>query len=168
MSKPAPPGDVVVGVDGSSNSLAALDVAVGEAIRRHAELTVVYATVCAHPHSNPPRLPTTVTDRIARLQGEQPELAVTARIAPQLPANMLVEASRHAAIVIVGRPTDDQEHHRLHDATAASLEQRALCSVLEVPRAEEAAERGAAAREQPRRAGGRAAQRRGRRRQLTS
>ena len=90
---------VVVGVGGSGTSLAAVDVAAAEADRRGLSLLLV----SAHPDTGregPPSMRTAVLQRVCTTwQG----VAASARQVRAEPAEALIDASRTAALVVVGQ-----------------------------------------------------------------
>jgi nucleotide-binding universal stress UspA family protein len=90
---------VVVGVDGSGDSLAAVDVAAAEADQRGLPLLLL----SAHPdagHAGPGTALTAVLRRVCTTwQG----VAVSARQVGAEPAEALINASRTAALVVVGQ-----------------------------------------------------------------
>jgi nucleotide-binding universal stress UspA family protein len=88
---------IVVGVDGSDTSLAALAYAFDEAALRGAELTAIHAvpdpTDTAHPG---------ITDAIERYGEHFPDLPVELVTVPAHPAEALINASTGADLLIVG------------------------------------------------------------------
>jgi nucleotide-binding universal stress UspA family protein len=97
-------GPVVVGVDGSAGSLAALVVAAGEAALRHRPLRVVHAVTWPHPQQ------ARGLAEAERLLGEgvecareaAPGLAVRGALVIGAPAAVLRRESRMAELVVVG------------------------------------------------------------------
>jgi nucleotide-binding universal stress UspA family protein len=107
---------VVVGVDGSEQSLVAVDLAVRHASRRHLPLRVVHAftwpymgTVPMAPapiempdstlHAEAERI---LKEGVARAHRIGPDLHVTSEVVTGAPGAVLVEESRDAAAVVVG------------------------------------------------------------------
>lgn len=108
-----PSGAVVVGVDGSDRSVRAVDWAAAEAERRGAPLHLVYAyewpalTEGYEPLSSDEMLQPgnrMVDALVARVREEHPGLTVTVtgQAALGRPSVVLVDASRRAAVVVVG------------------------------------------------------------------
>ena len=110
MSPVPHPGGIVVGVDGSAPSEAALDWAAAEAQLRHAPLHLIHATnldwlVAAALVDDPSRWP--VRDAVldaatSRVRASFPDLRVSADATTGTPADDLVAASRWAAEVVLG------------------------------------------------------------------
>jgi nucleotide-binding universal stress UspA family protein len=114
---PAPgPGQVVVGVDGSAESEAALGFAFDEATARKARLTALFARPSAppdnlawspwlrddlnHVRDEGDRM---LAEAVARWATKYPEVAVTvAAVHTMDPVSALVAASRDAGLVVVG------------------------------------------------------------------
>ncbi|WP_448070938.1 universal stress protein [Georgenia yuyongxinii] len=107
----APPGGVVVGVDGSSRAGLAVDWGAAEAVRRGTSLHLVHAfemvdSLVANDLMTPAEARAAgeqiCADAERRAREAYPGLAVTAEVRLTRPAPTLVEASRHAALVVVG------------------------------------------------------------------
>ena len=108
-------GPVVVGVDGSSCSLAAVAFAMEQAVRRHTPLVAVHAwwldfvdgVVVTTPGSPQwqraaEAMRHTVTQSLAGACARYPDVETTTRLVQARPAHALVEASREASLVVVG------------------------------------------------------------------
>ncbi len=132
---------VVVGVDGSASSHTALRWAAAEAARLHRSLHVVHAFEWpgAADLLWPPglsdyvdRANALVDESAAEVSGAFPGLAVTATARPGDAAQMLLNASRRAALVVVG----GRSHGRLMNVLVGSVGQAvatwARCSVAVV------------------------------------
>jgi nucleotide-binding universal stress UspA family protein len=90
---------VVVGVGGSGNSLAAVDLAAAEADQRRLPLLLV----SAHPDTGDAGSHTALTAVLRRVCTTWQGVAVSARQVRAEPAEALIEASRTAALVVVGQ-----------------------------------------------------------------
>ncbi|WP_448072388.1 universal stress protein [Georgenia yuyongxinii] len=103
-----PPGSVVLGVDGSSHTHPALDVAAGEAARRGVGLHALHVYPwSAAVRSWEPREALEEGQRLVQRVAEQvasihPAVAVTTGVVFLDPALGLVQASQSAAVVVVG------------------------------------------------------------------
>jgi nucleotide-binding universal stress UspA family protein len=107
------PTDIVVGIDGSAPSRKALRWAVMEASRRAARLKIITAYMLTWPpeaFGGLGQLPQYAQDRFDQIAAEAvaearalaPGLEVTGTAVPGEPASQLVDASRLAAMVVVG------------------------------------------------------------------
>ncbi|MEU8298528.1 universal stress protein [Micromonospora sp. NPDC048909] len=144
---PAAPSDgpVVVGVDGSDVSLAALGFAVERAAQRRVPLRVIRAW---SPPEPPWRGPgggaatdadeATAAERdavngsLAPWRQSFPELAISVEVAAGGPASLLVEASRGAQLVAVGSRGRGGLRGMLLGSVSQQLIQHALCPVAVV------------------------------------
>jgi nucleotide-binding universal stress UspA family protein len=115
---------IVVGVDGTAGSLAALDLAAGEAHRRRLPLQLL---TVRSPGANFPGL----ADTLRRVCAEWPGLTVTARTPPGDPAEVLLAASRSATIVVVGRRDSDSPPGPR--SVCAQVAAHSLCPTILVP-----------------------------------
>jgi nucleotide-binding universal stress UspA family protein len=99
-------GPVVVGVDGSPASMAAVDLAAAEAMARVTPLLVVHAHDAA-PDSGDRMLPLRrlVEVAVGRARAEHPGLSVAADLVRGDPVDILVDQSRGACLLVVGHPT---------------------------------------------------------------
>lgn len=110
MTQHTRPGSVVVGVDGSPGSDAALAWAVDEALRRRLPLHLLHATnidyLVAAAMLNPADAPAAVDDLVEaareRVQSTSPGLRVTAEASTGAAAHDLVQRSEGAECVVVG------------------------------------------------------------------
>jgi nucleotide-binding universal stress UspA family protein len=119
---------VVVGYDGSSQSMITVDAAAAEAASRGARLSLL----SAHPspgYDTGPRI--SLTAALRRTCLTWPGLAVTARNITAEPASALIEASRTAALVVIGRRRPDRALRP--DSVAAQVVSQSQCPTLVVP-----------------------------------
>lgn len=106
---------VVVGVDGSPDSLFAVEWAAADAQRRHRPLRIIHAflwpmiypPLAAPPSAVYEQAMRDAADSILRTAADRaravaPDVRVTAELAVQQPAAALIAASRHAALTVVG------------------------------------------------------------------
>lgn len=109
------PGDVVVGVDGSAASIAALRWAADAAVRHDRQLRLLHAftwPAYAAAYGLPPEAwandavregaEATLEQAAAQAHEFAPDLVVHAEIQVGSPASVLTEASRHAPMVVLG------------------------------------------------------------------
>jgi nucleotide-binding universal stress UspA family protein len=101
-----PSGPVVVGVDGSSSGIDAVELAADEAMARVAPLIVVHAIgiggsvgVVADGLAGARR---TLAVAVGRARAEHPGLAVCGELVPGRPEDVLVDGSLHASLLVVG------------------------------------------------------------------
>ncbi|GAA3277057.1 universal stress protein [Dactylosporangium vinaceum] len=134
---------VVVGVDGSPSSLAAVAWAAADAARRRCRLEVVHAyiwpTVYA-PVPGPVLSPyedgvreaaeRALTDAAEHARTVSPGLAVRTDLRLQGPSAALVEASRHAVTVVVGNRGHGGFTSLLLGSVGAALAAHAACPVV--------------------------------------
>ncbi|HEY8472593.1 MAG TPA: universal stress protein [Natronosporangium sp.] len=116
---------IVVGLDGTAGSLAALDFAAGEAHRRRLPLRLLAVT----PDSNPQPV---LGETLRRICAEWPGLAVTARTVAGDPAELLLAAARTAALLVIGRravPTPPGPR-----SVSAQVAAHAHCPTIVVPK----------------------------------
>ncbi|MBO2455202.1 universal stress protein [Actinomadura barringtoniae] len=145
--------EIVVGTDGSENSLVAIDWAAREAGRRNASLRIVYA-IAPWLFDTPvdPGVGAVrdwirgdgqdVVDRsIARALRAVPDLRVTGAMAEGQPAARLIEEARHAAMVVVGTRGTSGVSGLLLGSVAFQLVSHAPCPAV-VVRGEEHPEYG--------------------------
>lgn len=93
-----PLGPVLVGYDGSSESAAALDFAVTEAVQREVELIVANV----YPRS-PKQAEDLLADAVNPWAAKHPQLSIEMRtVYGEYPAYALVQLSRHAGLTVVG------------------------------------------------------------------
>jgi nucleotide-binding universal stress UspA family protein len=90
---------IVVGVDGSDGSLVAVDLAAAEAQRRKLPLLLLWA----HPTHGLAGSPIALTAVLRRVCATWPDVGATAHNVTGDPADALIEASRTASLVVVGR-----------------------------------------------------------------
>jgi len=140
-SVPAPAGAVVVGVDGSALSEAALLWAAAEADRLDAPLHVVHAFVYVHAMGGFAVVDVATPDEIggevcaaaaARVRAEFPDLPVTVEVRVGPAAPQLIKASGEARMVVLGA----RGHGRIGGVLVGSVSQQvalhARCPVVVV------------------------------------
>ncbi|MFG1812227.1 universal stress protein [Kribbella sp. NPDC049174] len=130
---------VVVGVDGSEHSRRALEWAAGEARLRGAVLHIVHALPFGLSPSGGPDLHVDAATRsltelaaVARSLDSRP-LTVTNDVVDGLPVKMLVEVSRHSALVVLGSRGQGGFANLLLGSTAVEVSARAASPVVVVP-----------------------------------
>ncbi len=140
---------VVVGVDGSPDSLAAADLAANEAIARRLPLEIVYAFLppfAARPGFPPPDLPPTTLEApaddlrrhaeqvlheaAARVRDDHPGLRIITRLRDGFPAGVLTAASREASVVVVGHRGRGGFAGLLTGSVGVQLASHAACPVI--------------------------------------
>ncbi|MEU1036688.1 universal stress protein [Streptomyces mirabilis] len=127
---------VVVGVDGSSSSLAAVEKAAREAQRRRAGLRVVHALSWPvrpmYAPLDPSPLNRLVNEAAQRARGVAPEVEVTEAVVTGDAVAVLETESRAADLVIVGPRGMGGFIGMLLGSTAASLAAHSQCPVMVV------------------------------------
>jgi nucleotide-binding universal stress UspA family protein len=137
---------ITVGVDGSHHAHKALDWAMAEAALRKVPLTVVTVNEVAATHwtgqpivmpEDKQRLDTDqhaveelVTEAAKRLSGEQPQITITA--VNGFPANVLIDASTAADLVVVGNRGGGGFPKLALGGTATKVVHHANCPVVVV------------------------------------
>ncbi|MFB8773817.1 universal stress protein [Streptomyces broussonetiae] len=125
---------VVVGVDGSPSSLAAVGTAAREALRRRAELRVVYAfSLPVRPMYTPPDpapLERLVGEAAQHARSVAPGVQVTEAVLTGEPVAVLEAESRGAELLVVGPRGVGGFIGMLLGSTAVSLATHARCPVL--------------------------------------
>jgi len=148
--KPDTAGRVVVGFDGSAGAVRAVLHAAREAQDRQLGLTVVMAL--AHLDPTWPRVARAVkadpgyldavrakagdqlTDMGRQVRAEHPDLDVQLAVLGQNPAGALIQASRDAALVVVGARGRTPEHRQpVLGGVSTQVIAHSLCSVVVVP-----------------------------------
>jgi len=137
---------IVVGVDGSELSEAAVAWAMEEASVRHATLEAV--TAWNRAESMPPTmvaagleasLPSTeeialaLSETLAGWREKFPDVAVTQRVVVGHPGQVLVEASRYADLVVVGTRGHGTAASLIIGSTSRAVLHHATCPVAVVP-----------------------------------
>ncbi|MEU4481819.1 universal stress protein [Micromonospora sp. NPDC023966] len=142
---PRPSGPVVVGVDGSTLSRAAVEFAAEEAALRGSRLHTVHAYT--HPASSGPGDIQPLVYEEGQLRGEEyrvlddslgglterrPEVPVTRAVVHARPVAALVEASREAQLLVVGRRGRGELTGLLLGSVSQGVLHRADCPVAVV------------------------------------
>jgi nucleotide-binding universal stress UspA family protein len=135
VSASAPP--IVVGVDGSRNHLATLDLAVDEAVRRRAPLMILHVWPGRYAGSLRTRGPTpTIEDgrhlldvAARRAAHRAPALSIDTELIDGSVADTLVRRSSRAPLLVVGHRDDVLTRHGW-GSTAAYLAHHSACPLL--------------------------------------
>ena len=136
---------IVVGVDGSPASWRALEWAAAEAARRHVSLHAVHAGWNAPT----PRLSAETAGAVARescnygeelldettthLVEDWPDVEFSTELRPEDPADVLVELSWSAEVVVVGTHARSEISRLIFGSTAQRVANEAHCPVVLVP-----------------------------------
>jgi nucleotide-binding universal stress UspA family protein len=134
---------IVVGVDGSNDSLRALRWALGEAHRRGGTVQAVTAytwlgTEAAmlaglSPDAERQRAETLLAASVEEVLGEFPDMSVAAEVIEGEPGPKLTEVARDADLLVVG----SHGHGRLHHAVLGSVSEACIrlagCPVVVIP-----------------------------------
>lgn len=118
---------IVVGVDGSSGSQAALEFAFEHADRTDAPLAVLHAA-----HQEGATADALVHEQVSPLADKYPAVAVETQTSGASPDQALVDASRAAALVVVGSRGRGALAALLKGSIAQSVLQHSHCSVAVV------------------------------------
>jgi nucleotide-binding universal stress UspA family protein len=118
---------IVVGVDGTDGSLVAVDLAAAEAQQRKAPLLLLWA----HPTPGLAGSPVALTAVLRRVCATWPDVRATAHNITGEPAEALIEASRTATLVVVGR--GGREDGRGPGTVCARVAAHAMSPTLVVP-----------------------------------
>jgi nucleotide-binding universal stress UspA family protein len=97
-----PMGPVIVGVDGSAASLAALDLAAEEAMGRVVPLLVVHAYDGSGKHVGVGNASRLLDVAVSRACADHPSLSASATLVTGQPADVLVDQSPNASLLVVG------------------------------------------------------------------
>jgi nucleotide-binding universal stress UspA family protein len=126
---PAGGSPVVVGVDGSPASTLALERAAGEAARRGLPLTVVHAA-----EADTSRAEEMLAQTAGAARAAHPDLTVETRVLPHTDAAAgLVDASKDAAMVVVGSRGRGGFAGLLLGSVSQTLVHHSQCPVLVIP-----------------------------------
>jgi nucleotide-binding universal stress UspA family protein len=100
-----PTGRIVVGVDGSDVSTAAIRFALQEAARRHVGVTAVHAVIPPHRHHRPTRVAEGIDQQLFAESLDRMRVVgvdLQTRVLHADPAQALIEESAGAGLVVVG------------------------------------------------------------------
>lgn len=130
---PQPGAPVVVGVDGSANSLAALRYACRFASLLGSPLVAVYA--CRRPEEAPAALPRLRSWVDRALEPADPAASANVRtlIRPGAPREVLLQLASAAAMLVLGANGHSADTRLLLGSTALACTYRATCPVLVIP-----------------------------------
>jgi len=137
---------VIVAVDGSAHSTRALTRAAREAGIHHEPLTVLTVHQAVVGYSGPVVYPGDMTETekareaaqaetdkiVAELDGPRPE-SVTVKAVHGVPAEVLINASRDADMIVLGSRGSGGFKHLLMGSVTSQVAQHAHCAVLIVP-----------------------------------
>jgi nucleotide-binding universal stress UspA family protein len=132
-------GTVVVGVDGSPQGDRALAVAIEEARARTAKLQVIYAFATApspfvvKSHEYLPQLQEEARGELEDILARAPStngIEVETSVVPGLPAEVLIDASKGAGLLVVGSRGKGGFEGLILGSVSGKCTQHAHCSVL--------------------------------------
>lgn len=140
---------VVVGVDGSEPSLQALREAADQTRRLHGTLECVIAWEMPTATGIPIPLPTTfnpaavahavVDAAVEKVLGTSPDIPVTTHVIEGHPARVVPEASKGAALLVIGSDGHHGPFHSRIGSVADASVRHAACPVLVIRPKSEAA-----------------------------
>jgi nucleotide-binding universal stress UspA family protein len=151
--RPDPAGPVVVGVDVTDPSSAAIDLAFDEASLRHAPLTAIAAVTHA-PVTAPGGMPLVGYDDdeltgearlrlrsiLARARDAHPDVPVVAEVVHGRPRRVLANATATAALIVVGSHGRGAAEGLILGSVSQAVMRRAACPVAVTPTAAAAPE----------------------------
>ncbi|MFJ6347866.1 MULTISPECIES: universal stress protein [unclassified Streptomyces] len=125
---------VVVGVDGSTMSLAAVEAAAASAVRRGAELRVVHAEVPIKPRLAvpDPASRTLVQEAVSHARAVEPGLVVNGAVVTGDVGHVLEAESRSAELIVVASRGTGGLANLMLGSTPVSLAARGHCPVMTV------------------------------------
>jgi nucleotide-binding universal stress UspA family protein len=129
-------GVIVVGVDGSPTSIAALRWAAAEASRRAGRLLAVWAAGGGEPTAQLAAAHAVLSASVRAALGAQPEVRVMERIVAAPPQQALLAAARGADLIVVGSRGHSVLLGRILGSTAISVARTASVPVVVVPAAD--------------------------------
>ncbi len=136
-SSPVPQGAVVVGVDGSASSIAALDWATGEAARRRRPLHLLHAYSLARlaatgPYDITQQFDVVSPNALDRVRSMEPDVELSWSEPEHSAPSALVDASRVADTVVVGSRGIGAAHAAVTGAVSVQVAAEAECPVVVV------------------------------------
>jgi nucleotide-binding universal stress UspA family protein len=129
-------GVIVVGVDGSPTSIAALRWAAAEASRRGGRLLAVRAAGGGEPAARLAAEHAVLSASVRAALGAHPEVRVVERIVAAPPQQALLTAARGADLIVVGSRGHSGLLGRILGSTAISVARTAPVPVVVVPAAD--------------------------------
>ncbi|BCJ31149.1 universal stress protein [Actinocatenispora sera] len=129
-------GVIVVGVDGSPTSIAALRWAAVEASRRAGRLLAVRAVGGGEPTAQLAAEHAVLSASVRAALGVEPEVPVVERIIAAPPHQALLSAARGADLIVVGSRGHSGLLGRILGSTAISVARTASVPVVVVPAAD--------------------------------
>ncbi|SFJ88810.1 Nucleotide-binding universal stress protein, UspA family [Streptosporangium canum] len=130
-ASPPSPGNIVVGVDGSACSAAALRFALGHARLHRLPVHVIHARKDTWPQPGW-EVERWLAEAVASLSGDHSGVAVTAGAVSQLPLPALLARSRQARLLVVGSRGLGRVRARVLGSVSQELLHRASCPVAVV------------------------------------
>ncbi|GIL31257.1 universal stress protein [Actinocatenispora comari] len=134
-------GLIVVGVDGSPTSIAALRWAAAEASRRAGRLLAVRAVGGGEPTAQLAAEHAVLSASVRAALGAEPAVPVVERIVAAPPQQALLSAARDADLIVVGSRGHSGLLGRILGSTAISVARTASVPVVVVPAADTPDER---------------------------
>jgi nucleotide-binding universal stress UspA family protein len=122
-------GEVVVGVDGSPNSIAALRRAARQARRRLSELMIVYVIPVGSGAVEAEAAGDTLSGAVQAAFPDGLRMAAGRRVERGEPAKVLVWLSRRAELLVIGSRTSPTHDHILGGPTVSHCLDYAYCPV---------------------------------------
>jgi nucleotide-binding universal stress UspA family protein len=134
---------IVVGIDGSEDSLAALRWAVREARMRNCvvravmtyELADTEAALLAGPSADDirRRAEDTVAQAVERLKAAYPDVRIATEVVPGQPARVLAALTRGASLLVIASHGRGRLYHALLGSVAEECIRSAACPVVVLP-----------------------------------
>lgn len=123
---------VVVALDGETSAQAALEIAFEEADRRQLMLLALHAAPLEELHADLAGDERDLAEILAGWKADHPDVVVRTLVTPAEPTELIIQASRNAALMIVGRP---HEPHRgaWSRSVAGAVLKLARCPLMIAP-----------------------------------